>query len=56
MTDETTPTADDQLEAAQTRIAELEQELEDAKRVELISPEEQQRRWGQEILDQIAAS
>jgi hypothetical protein len=54
MTDETPQTAPpEELEAAQARIQELEQELEAAKRVELITPEEQTRRWGAELLEQL---
>jgi hypothetical protein len=50
---ETQTTPPDELETAQARIQQLEQELEAARRVELISPEEQIRRWGQEMLDAI---
>jgi hypothetical protein len=51
--DETQTAPPEELEAAQARIHELEQELEAAKRVELITPEEQTRRWGLELLDMI---
>lgn len=46
-------TPEEQLEDAKARIGELEAELEAAKSQELISEEEQRRRWGQEMLDAI---
>jgi hypothetical protein len=57
MTDGTPQTAPpEELVAAQARIQELEQELEAAKRVELITPEEQTRRWGAELLERLENS